>query len=146
MTTIKLGDRKFTVTEFEHRNVLQDQFTRAILIRSGVDKLVPDADESNDAFMARLDAALLGSGKAHELVAGLLVPEGAEFDMGEAKKTAAYLATLTDPDDRGQAQKIALITLMGYHAETLLRLGRMPAGISVRMVAHAIASGNFSGT
>ena len=111
MATLTLGDKRFQVIDFDRRTVLQDHYVQSVIQQSGIDRLLPDESESDAGFLARVDAALLASGRTVDLIAGLLVPDGqpaTEWDRKTAKETAAHIATCTDPDDRELVQQLAL--------------------------------------
>ena len=75
---VTLGERRFVVIDFGRRTVAQDHHIMKEIRRSGVDKVLPMDGESDSAYVIRLQTALIDSGRACNLIAGYLIPEGKE--------------------------------------------------------------------
>lgn len=122
-----LGGRAFMVIDYEARTVLQDHYLQRLIQDLGLDKVMPMGDESDAAYLTRMQNELIRSGRAHELIAGYLLPEGksnADWDPGMAKATAKHVGGLNTAADRELVHQLALDAVFGFFRSGLERWQR----------------------
>lgn len=140
---VKLGERMFHVIDFERRTVAQDLYLQRLIRATGLDRTLPAEDEPPAAYLVRLQAALADSGKAVQLIAGYLLPQGtSERDWTEAlaAETARHILGCDTREDRDQVASLALDCVFGFFRQGLERLARSRASFAEAQAKMAPAS------
>lgn len=130
---VTLGGRAFRVIDFDARNVRNDHYLQKHLRASGLDRVLPAEDESSAAYLVRLQAALLDSGVAVDLIAGYLLPDGvseAQWTPALAADTAAHIGACTAAADRECVEDLALQAVFGFFRQGLARLARFQSSLA----------------
>lgn len=120
--TIELGGRQFKVVNFARRTVLQDHYLQRNLRLIGADQVMPMDGEDNAAYLVRLHARIIDSGRAHELIAGYLLPvekTERDFTPDMAKEIAAHIALCDTPEDRETITGLATEVAFGFFKQGL---------------------------
>jgi len=127
MDEIKLGGRRFRVIDFERRTVINDHYLMKWIRFIGADKVIAMEGEDSAAYLVRLQTCILDSGKAAELIAGYLLPEGVDeqsWTPEVAKLTAAHINKCDTQDDREQVLSLAMEVTFGFFRQGLNWLNR----------------------
>lgn len=122
MLDVQLGGRLFTPINFHRRTVLIDHYLLRLIRETGLDAVKPDEDEAPEVWQARLQTQLLCSGRAHELIAGYLLPLGkteADWTPELAAETAAHIARCDTAEDREVVKTLALEATIAFFADGL---------------------------
>src|SRR5690606_6481924 len=105
-----------------------DHYLQRQIQDSGLDRVLPmDDDESDAAYLVRMQGALVRSGRAPEIIACYLLPHGmtnAEWTPAVAQATAAHIGGLDTEADREQVHALALEAVFGFFRQGLERLKR----------------------
>lgn len=124
---VVLGGRAFAVIDMDARTVLQDHYLQTLVQDLGIDKVVPMDGEGDTAYLVRLQNEIIRSGRAHELIAGYLLPEGktnADWDPRMAQATAKHIGALNTEADRELVQRLAMEVALGFFQRALERYKR----------------------
>jgi len=114
---VTLGGHRFAVIDYDSRTVLQDHYLQTLVQDLGLDKVLPMDGEPDAAYLIRMQNAVIRSGRAHELIAGYLLPEGmtnAEWDRATAKATAKHIGSLSTEEDRDAVIGLAMDAVFGF--------------------------------
>jgi hypothetical protein len=120
--TIELGGRRFRVIDFDRRTVLADHYLMRMMRATGADRVLPVDGESNESYIVRLQTCLIDSGMAHQLIAGLLMPEGkeeADFTPEMAAETAKHIAGCNTQADRELVVELSMQAVFGFFRQGL---------------------------
>ncbi len=129
---IELGGVQFKVVDFDLRTVLIDHYLMRRLRESGADKVMPMDGENEQAYLVRMQSALLDSGKCPELLAGILIPpetSPADWTPQGAAKIAKFIGGLNTQADREQVIQISLEVVFGFFVQGLAWLKRSRASL-----------------
>lgn len=148
---IKIGGRLFSFVNYVVITSLNEHYVMKLMRETGLDTVLPKGDgEADVEYLVRLQAAITDTLKAHELLAGYLLPVGkteADWDLAMARETARHLQRVTDENDKAEIQRLVLALVFdffkrgldSYHA-SLNSLGRLdqasPEKNSERTGAH----------
>lgn len=127
---IGLGGVDFKVVDFDLRTVLIDHYLMRKLRETGADKVMPMDGENEQAYLIRMQSALLDSGKAQDLLAGILIPpetSAAEWTPQGAAKIAKFIGGLNTQDDREKVIQLSLEIVFGFFVQGLTWLKRSRA-------------------
>lgn len=122
-----LGGREFTVIDFDRRTVRQDHYLQTKIQDSGIDKVLPMDSEDDTAYLVRMHNALVRSGRAPEIIACYLLPQGmtnADWTPDVATRTAKFIGALDTADDRDEVHRLAMEAVFGFFRQGLERLTR----------------------
>ena len=123
---IKLGGRLFSFVNYAAITSLNEHYVMKLMRETGLDRVVPVLDEESDAaYLARLQAAMIDTLRTHELLAGYLLPLGKgepDWDLQMARHTALFLQKLSDPDDKAEIQRLALSMVFDFFRQGLASL------------------------
>ena len=123
-----LGGKLFRVIDFERRTVLIDHYLMRQL--RGLDRVMPMDNESDAAWFARLQTAIVDSGRAHEILAGYLLPqEPKAIDEREwtpqiARTTAKHIALCQTESDRERVLELAMQASISFFVRGVNSLRR----------------------
>jgi len=130
---IRLGGRFFRVVDLDRRTVLQDHYLHSRVRALGIDKLLPGEAETDLAYLVRMQDALIDSGRAHEIIAAFLMPQGtdeAAWTPAIAADTAAHIGACNTPEDRGIVMALAVQACFGFFRQGLEQLERFRASLA----------------
>lgn len=127
LSLIELGGRIFQAIDFDKRTVMIDHYLSKIVRATGVDKVMPMDNENNAAYLIRMQAALVDSGKIPELLGGYLLPQGtveSEWTPVLAAQTAKFIKTLNTQQDRETVLTLGADIVFGFFEQGLVWLNR----------------------
>jgi hypothetical protein len=130
---VQLGGRFFCVIDFDQRSVLQDHYLLRITRELGLDKMLPDPEETDVAYQVRMHNALVDSGRAHELLAGYLLPKGVDeraWTPAIAVEVAAHIGACTARKDRDLVLALGMQVVFGFFRQGLEQLERFRASLA----------------
>lgn len=119
---VVLGGRSFHVIDFDRRIVLQDHYLMALIAAIGADKVMPMDGEGDVEWVVRLQARITDSGRAHELIAGYLLPEGVtqtDWTRESAKEVAKHIGKCNTDEDRALVHQLAIEVALGFFVHGL---------------------------
>jgi hypothetical protein len=125
MTDIVLGGRAFTPVNFDRRTVLIDHYLMREIRASGADKILPADGESSDVWLVRLQAQILHSGRAPQIIAGYLLPVGMterDWTPEFAAETAKHIGLCDTQADRELVQELAAEVTVAFFRQGLASL------------------------
>jgi hypothetical protein len=114
---IVLGGRRFHTADLERRTVLQHHYLAAVTREFGSPKRLPAEHEEPGAFVVEWHADVLASGKACQMLAAFLLPEGKterDWSVAMADETRAFLEQLDTQDDREAVDTLVMECLIGF--------------------------------
>jgi hypothetical protein len=129
-STVTLGGREFRVVDMGRRTVLLDHYLMRLIRATGIDRVMPMDGDGADTYLARLQSALIDSGRAHELIAGYLLPVGMterEWTPDIAREVARHVALCDTEADREQVMTLALEVSIGFFRRALRSLNSFPS-------------------
>lgn len=127
---VLLGGRRFLVIDFEQRTVLQDHYLQRMIRALELDKALPGEGETDTAYLVRMHSLLVDSGRAHELLAGYLLPEGMDeraWTPAGAAEVAAHIGGCNAEQDRELVLALGMQAVFGYFKAGLELLARFRA-------------------
>lgn len=122
---IVLGGRAFHVIDFKRRTVDQDLYMMREIRKSGVDKVMPMDGEEDVQFLVRAQTLLIDSGRAVQIIAAFLLPEGCverDWTVKMAEQTVQHIQKLDTEEDREQVLTLAMEAVFGFFAHGARRL------------------------
>lgn len=117
MSIITLGGRRYQVIDFDRRTVLQDAWLEREIRSSGVDKLLPDAEESDAEYLTRLRMRLVDSGRIPALLGGFLLPEGTgeqDWTPSIGADTEKHIGRCNTEEDRTMVLTLSVEIAFGF--------------------------------
>lgn len=116
--TLKFGDKEFDT--FALGTAEHDNWVRARTYRAGLHNLEINRGEAYEEFAERILLELCAAEVTFDLIASWLVPvgkTGKDWTPALARETAAYLRSLTDPDDKRRIDDMILTLLIDFFAK-----------------------------
>jgi len=126
------------VSTIEH-----DFWLMARIRAARLDALTKAEDESAEEFVSRILHEVIDSGRAFELLGGMLIPENVPAEQWTpelAAETAAFIRTLTDPADKARLQSQLISLLIGFFENGLTSLTTSPKSSGAMESRPAIAA------
>jgi hypothetical protein len=122
MDEMQLGGRRFRVIDFNRRTVMNDHYLMRTIRLTGVDKALPEEDESQAGYLVRLQTMLLDSGYVPDLLGGYLLPiDKAETDwtVEMARETSGHVGKCQTQEDRELVMRLAIEVVFGFFRQGL---------------------------
>lgn len=110
-----LGGREFVA--IGESTVEHDLRTMGLLRQCGLDQVAIGEGEAVGDYALRLLTGVLANGKTLELLGCLLIPVGVrpeQWTPAIAQETTAYIAQLTDPQDKRKVEALILSVLVDF--------------------------------
>ena len=102
------------------RTLQHDHFLAGATRQAGSERWMLRPGESHESLGARILGDIMASGKAFDMLGGLLIPVDTEkWTPGVAKETAVHLAGLTDPDEKQLANSALLGLVLEFFVNGL---------------------------
>lgn len=123
-----LGGKRFRTIDFGRRTVLIDHYLMRQL--RGLDRVMPMDGEDDATWFARLQTAIVDSGRSHEILAGYLLPqEPKAIDEREwtpqlARATARHIALLDTESDRERVLELSMQAALNFFVHGVNSLRR----------------------
>lgn len=133
-TTHTLGGRVFR--EAKRSTIEHDIWTMDQIRASGLDSVRRDPDEMFEEFGLRLLDVALRSGRALDLIGGLLLPDEVDdldWSPELAKETAKFLGRLSSEEDKQQVHVLLGKLVAGFFAAGVLSVGTSPVSSASQM-------------
>ena len=127
MTDIALGGRLFAPANFDRMTSLQECNVMRLLRASGLDRIMPAQDDSEAAWLAKLNAAVVDCGHLHELIGAFLLPIGKterDWTPQLSGETKGFLEQLDTPEDRETVHKLGMEVTVGFFMHGVASLRR----------------------
>lgn len=134
MTAVTLGGRQYAALDFEHRTVRWQLHVDRLVAETGIDRVLPVEGEPDEAYLLRLHAAVMRSGRACDLLACFLLPEGVtELDWTPeiAAATATDLGRLNTDADVQAVYQLGMEFVLGFFGRLLRWLRSSPSSSAV---------------
>jgi hypothetical protein len=132
MTDIVLGGRIFAPANFDRMTSLQECHVMKLLRASGLDRIMPAQDDSDAAWLAKLNAAVVDCDHLHELVGTFLLPLGKterDWTRETAADTCRFLEQIDTPDDRAKVHELGMEVTYGFFVHGLELLKRSQSAL-----------------
>lgn len=132
MTDIALGGRLFAPANFDRMTSLQECSVMRLLRASKLDRVLPEQDDSNAAWLTKLNVAVVDCGCLHELIAAFLLPIGKterDWTPQLALETKAFLEQLDTPVDRETVLRLGMEVTVGFFVHGLASLARSESAL-----------------
>lgn len=114
----KLGGRLFNVVNYDVITALNEHYIMKWIRHTGIDKVLPHPEgEKDEEYLMRLQGALIDTLELPRLLAGYLIPAGkseTDFTLAMAEDTAAFISSVTDPEDRAEVQRLGLQVVLDF--------------------------------
>lgn len=126
MTGITLGGRPLAALDFGARTVRWQLHVDRLIGETGLDRLMPIDEESEQAYLLRLHTAVMRCGKACELLGCFVLPEGktaADWTPAMAAETAEWLGSLATESDIQEVYRLGMSFVLGFFVRQLRSLG-----------------------
>ena len=123
MKTLTLGGRQFVA--LDEPTIERDFWLIRQLREAGLQEVRIGEDEDPDVFALRLLDSIIQSKTPFLLLGAFLLPKGTdsrEWSPELAERTAAFIAKLTDPEDKQQVQTQLCSVLLGFFVSGLSSL------------------------
>ncbi len=134
-TTHTLGGRVFR--EAKRSTIEHDIWTMDQIWASGLDSVRRDPEEAFEEFGLRLLDVALRSGRALDLIGGLVVPEEVDdldWTPQLAKETARFLGQLSSEEDKQQVHVLLGKLVAGFFPAGVLSAEISPVSSASQMV------------
>lgn len=125
MSDVKLGGKLFTRVNLDARTVRLDQYLDRMLIETGLDTTLPEAEDNEVTWPLRLQLQLRRSGKACDLLGGYLLPMGVterQWTVETARATADFIGGCDTEEDRKAVDALCLEVALGFFRRRLASL------------------------
>lgn len=112
-----LGGKQFGIVNYDVVTVRNEHYIMKLIRETGLDRILPVGQETDQAYMLRVHAAVVDTLKLPELLAGYLLPLGkTETDWSEAMaaETAAFIAGLQDAEDKQTIHGLGLSVVFDF--------------------------------
>lgn len=122
-----LGGKPFRAIDFDRRTALIDHYLMSTIRRLGLDKVVPMDGEDDKAYLIRVQAAIIDSGRVQDLIAGFIVPDGTserQWTPELARKTSKHIALCDTQDDRELILDLSIEAVFAFFVQGAERLKR----------------------
>lgn len=109
----------------ERRTVRHDGHLMALMIRIGIDKMVPVQGEEAEAFAFRVLQQILERNAATDLAAAFLLPEGlseSAWSPELAAEIRTHIESCNTEEDRSTVYRISAEQVLGFFRLRLLSL------------------------
>lgn len=132
---VALGGRRFRVIDFDLRTVRLDLHVRRLMRVTGLDRVLPGADEDVETYLARLQSAILDleGERAIDLVASYLLPDGVperDWTPALAAQIAAHIGACDSAEDRDTVITLCAQVAFGFFQQELEQLRRFERSLS----------------
>lgn len=116
---VRLGGRLFNIVHYEAITVLNEHYIMKLIRSTGLDRVLPleNAEESDEAYMMRVHAAVVDTLQLPQLLAGYLLPAGKgeeDWTLQMASETAAYIGKLSAPEDKSEIHRLGLLVTFDF--------------------------------
>jgi hypothetical protein len=154
---VRLGGREFRVIDFDRRTIPIHLYLEREMRASGLDKVIPGPEESDDAWAMRLRTQLVDSGRAVDMVAGYIVPlkhpglsgwwqkllalfkprafqTERDWSPEMAADTAAHIRLCAAADDIGTFDQLALAVALSFFMHAVEQFNRFRSSLPLKGV------------
>lgn len=116
---VRLGGRLFNVVRYEECTALNEHYIMKLIRETGLDKVLPlaSAEESDEAYMMRVHAAVVDTLKLSDFLAGYLLPASKterDWSLAMAAETSAFMKALTDREDKAEMHRLGLVVTFDF--------------------------------
>lgn len=125
MSNVTLGGRQFAALNLERRTVRWQLHVDRVIGDTGLDRILPAAQEEPQAYLLRLHTAVMRSGRACELLGCFLLPMGkgeADWTPEMAQETANWIEGLDTEEDVQEVYRLGLDFVLGFFGRQLRSL------------------------
>lgn len=132
MTDIVLGGRTFAPANFDRMTSLMECHVMSVMRRSGIDRIMPELDDTDASWLLKLQAGVLDSGHMHELIAAYLLPVGTterDWTREKAAEISRFLELVDTPEDRARIHELAVEVAFGFFARGVESLKRSQSAL-----------------
>ena len=133
-SVVTLGGREFTVIDFERRTIAIDLYLHRVMRESRLDRVLPEQEEEVEAYIARIQSAVIDCGRAQELIAGHLVPDGGtehDWTPAVAAETTRHIGSCNTAEDREIVVELCSRVVFGFFRQWLDQLERSQRSLAV---------------
>lgn len=124
---ISIGGRLFCFVRYPFITSLNEHYVMKMMRQTGLDAVLPEEGEENVEYLVRMQSAIIDTLRAHELLAGYLLPVGKveqDWTLAMARDTATFLQSVTHPDDKAEIQRLTLAMVFDFFKEGLASYNR----------------------
>lgn len=141
---VKLGGKTFQVVNYDVITALNEHYIMKLMRATGLDKVLPLTEgETNEAYMIRLQAALVDSLRLPELLGGFLLPLGStetDWTLAMAGETQRFIEGLTRPDDKAEIHRLGFDVTMDFFRAGLASLKHSQSALDALKGSPAVSS------